>query len=149
MTATLAILYGSKTRTGNTVVAAEKLRAVLGDADVLHAEDVHDGATLKRYKRFVFFTPTAGNEELAEAFEALFDQPWVDFSHAQYAVCELGNYYGFELFEYGAAKILHSLVQARGGREFYRTLSLDSLPLIDWQLFTAWAEGLRALLATL
>lgn len=142
----VAILYGSKTRSGNTVQVAGKLKEMLVDADVYHADDVRDPGLLRRYSRFIFLTPTAGNEELSEPFEALFDQKWVDFSDASYTICELGNYYGFELFEYGAAKTLHQLIRASGGKEFYRTLSLDTLPMIDWELFNAWAEGLRAFL---
>lgn len=140
----VAILYGSKTRSGNTVQVAGKLKEMLGDADVYHVDDIRDPGLLLRYSRFIFLTPTAGNEELPEPFEALFDQKWVDFSDAFYTICELGNYYGFELFEYGAAKILHQLIRASGGEEFYRTLSLDTLPMIDWELFNVWAEGLRA-----
>jgi flavodoxin len=140
----VAILYGSKTRSGNTVQAAERLKEVVGDADVYHADDVRDASLLRGYSRFIFLTPTVGNEELSEPFEALFDQRWIDFSDAFYTICELGNYYGFELFEYGAAKILHQLIAASGGKEFYHTLSLDTLPVIDWERFNAWAEGLRA-----
>ena len=99
---------------------------MLGAADVYHADDIRDPALLRHYSRFIFLTPTVGNEELSEPFEALFDQGWVDFSGASYTICELGNYYGFELFEYGAARILHQLVGATGGREFYRSLSLDT-----------------------
>ena len=139
----VAILYGSKTRAGNTVQVAGKLKEMLAEADVYHVDEVRDPEVLRRYTRFIFLTPTVGNEELSEPFEALFDQKWVDFSDTFYAICELGNYYGFELFEYGAAKILHQLIRARGGKEFYRTLSLDTLPMIDWDLFNAWAEGLR------
>ena len=142
----VAIIHGSKTGSGNTGRAAEHLKEMLGDADVYHADDLRDPALLRRYSRFVFLTPTVGNEELSEPFEALFDEAWVDFSDTFYTICELGNYYGFELFEYGAAKILHQLVRARGGQEFHRTLSLDTLPMVDRELFTAWAEGLRALL---
>jgi len=141
----VAILYGSKTRAGNTVQVSERLRDMLGGADVYHVDDVRNPALLRRYSRFIFMTPTVGNEELSEPFEALFDQVWVDFSGTFYAICELGNYYGFELFEYGAAKILHQLVRASGGQEFYPTLSLDTLPLIDWDRFNAWAQGLRDL----
>ncbi len=142
----VAILYGSKTRSGNTVQVAEKLKEILGDVDVYHADDVRNPDLLEPYSRFIFLTPTVGNEELPEPFEALFDQKWVDFSDAFYTICELGNYYGFELFEYGAARILHQLIRASGGQEFHRTLSLDTLPLIDWELFNAWAESLRDLL---
>jgi|SRR5689334_12935994 flavodoxin len=128
----VAILYGSNTRSGNTLQMAGKLKQMLGDIDVYHADDVRP-ELFQRYSRFIFLTSTAGNEELPEPFEELFDRKWIDFSNTSYTICELGNYYGFELFESGAAKILHRLIRASGGREFYRTLSLDTLPMVDWE----------------
>ncbi len=138
-----AIIFGSLTRGGNTFVAAEKIKKLLGNADLYHADDLEGPAAFAAYKLFVFLTPTAGNEEMAEPFERLFDQDGIDFSHSEYAVCELGNYYGYDLYEYGAAKILRRLIEGRGGREFHPMLSLDTLPLIDWELFDDWTESLR------
>lgn len=140
MNAKMAIVYGSLTRSGNTFVAAERLQKTLPEADLVHVEDFGDPSA---YSVLVFLTPTAGNEELAEPFERFFDREDVDLSHARYALCELGNYYGYDLFEYGAAKILRRLVEARGGKEFFPTLSLDTLPLIDWDLFDHWTTALR------
>ena len=142
-----AIIFGSVTRTGNTFVAAEKIAKLLVDADLYHADDIDDPGVLGAYAKLVFLTPTAGNEEVAEPFERLFDRERIDLSHAEYAVCELGNYYGYDLYEYGAAKILHRLIGDRGGRKFHPTLSLDTLPLIDWELFDGWAESLRLRIA--
>ena len=96
------VIFGSVTRTGNTFLAASKLAGVLGGADLRHADDLRDPAFFRGYDAFVFLTPTAGNEELAEPFERLFDLDGIDFAGARYAVCELGNYYGYDLYEYGA-----------------------------------------------
>ena len=142
-----AIIFGSVTRTGNTFVAADKILKLLGDADLYHADDIDDPGVLSAYKLFVFLTPTAGNEELAEPFERLFDREDLNFSHSEYAVCELGNYYGYDLYEYGAAKTLRRLIEGRGGRQFHPMLSLDTLPLTDWELFDGWAESLRLRIA--
>ncbi len=138
------IIFGSITRTGNTAAAAERIREILVDADVRHADDVREPGALEAYSRLVFLTPTAGNEELPEPIERLFDRADIDLSGCEFTICELGNYYGYDLYEYGAAKILRRLIEGRGGREFYPALSLDTLPLIDWELFDGWTTGLRA-----
>lgn len=142
-----AVVYGSLTRSGNTMAVATRLQELLR-ADLHHVDDLN-AALLAAYALVVFLTPTAGNEELAEPFERFFDQPWVDLSGIRYVVCELGNYYGYDLFEYGAAKVLKGLAASRGGTEFFPTLSLDSLPLIDWELFGRWALALQEKVACL
>lgn len=140
----IAIVVGSVTRTGNGFAVALKLAGALSEASILHADDVQSPADLAAYARFVFLTPTAGNEELPEPIERLFDMKGLDFTGREYAVCELGNYYGYDLYEYGAGKTVRRLLGERGGREFHPMLSLDTLPRTDWERFETWCSSLSA-----
>lgn len=88
----------------------------------------------------IFLCPTYGDEELPFAME--------DFlikhtnRNKQYVICELGNYYGYDDFQFGARSIIEKILIQRGWLCFYKNLSLDSMPQIDWNVFYKWKEGL-------
>ena len=93
----------------------------------------------------VFFCPTYGDEELPEEMEDYIVS--LDVRDKKFVVCELGNYYGYDDLEFGALKIIkHSLLNL-GWEEFGCSLSLDSLPKINWLAFDAWSHQTKKLLS--
>ena len=60
----------------------------------------------------------------------------------QYVICELGNYYGYDDFQFGAMKIIKKHLESLGWEEAFPGVSLDSLPVIDWDVFNQWKENL-------
>ena len=81
----------------------------------------------------IVFCPTYGDEELPEPMERFLVRNGSSLAERDYGICELGNYYGYEKFDFGALRILDAEFQARGGRRIVAALSLDSLPRVDWQ----------------
>lgn len=88
----------------------------------------------------LFVCPTYGDEELHPAMEKFLIS--ITEKTKKYVICELGNYYGYEDFSFGARKIIESHLKKLGWTEFFPSLSLDSMPSIDWQTFNDWKAGL-------
>jgi hypothetical protein len=61
-----------------------------------------------------------------------------------FAMCELGNYCGYDDFVFGALPIMKQKLLSHGAKEFISPLSLDSLPKKDWHLLQRWCNLLEA-----
>ena len=140
----VVVLYAS---TYGTTRAVVKRLAELAQFpfDCFDVKDIDDAAVLQHYRLFLFFAPTYGNEELQPDMERFLINVPLDMSDKWYAVCELGNYYGFDT-EFGAMKIMRHHLQQWCGKELIGPLSMDTLPKRDWQAFTIWCERLNAVL---
>ena len=134
------VLYGSSHGTTKNIV--KNLGKFFSfKFDVFNVKGL-DPIVLLQYDLIIFFSPTYGDEELQIDVEDFLQQ--IDFSlHGKLiVVIELGNYYGYEKQCFGARKILTNILTIRGAKEFYPGFSLDSLPRIDWNTFSRWADGL-------
>jgi len=131
------ILFGSTTK--NTRKAAERLPELLNfQADVLDVKKITDITVLSQYDFLIFMASTWGDGELQIDMENLFVRNQFDLNGKPYTICELGNYYGYDDFEFGASKVMQHYLQAWGGRELVESFSLDSLPKKDWHNFERW-----------
>ena len=88
----------------------------------------------------IVLCPTYGDEELPLAMEEYL--LGLSITGKRYALCELGNYYGYEDCQFGAAKIIRYCLSRLEWVEPFRPLSLDSLPVIDWDSLKEWKDGL-------
>ena len=134
--ATVAVICPGTT--GNTKRAVDRLVELCGVP--LQRFHVCDNAALARYDKLIIFSPTFGDEELHPEIELFLTA--LALPPRAFTVCELGNYYGYEVFEFGAAKIIRADLRARGWTEFHPGFSLDALPIAHWGLFEPWAVGL-------
>lgn len=89
----------------------------------------------------LFMCPTYGDEELPHAMEDFLTNLTVE--NKSYVICELGNYYGYDDFEFGSKKIIEYNLKNLKWTKFYKGLSLDSMPNVDWKTFNKWKEGLE------
>lgn len=97
------------------------------------------------HKEIIFVIPNRGDEELPESVEEFIEAlP----AKGEFAICELGNYFGYELEEFGAATVLRRVLEDKGWRAIIDTLPLDSLPEINMPLFDEWKEKLQCLIDT-
>jgi flavodoxin len=96
---------------------------------------------LEAYSLFLFFTPTWGDAELHPEMEDFLVS--LRLRRRRFAICELGNYYGYEEVGFGAAAILRAGLEALEWEPAFPTLSLDSLPRVDWPALAGWLEGLN------
>ena len=133
------VLYGSSRGSTRKVVAR------LSDYfdfpfKVFDVKQVEDTRVLDPYDLFLFFSPTYGDAELQPDMEKFIACFKLDMSNKYYAICELGNYYGYDDFEFGAMKIIRYHLDKLHGKELAKPLSMDSLPQKDWEALAAWCE---------
>jgi len=113
------------------------------DADVVEVNSLQDIDLLRQYDLLLFLASTWGDGELQIDMEHFFVQNHIDLSGKYYAICELGNYYGYDDYEFGALRIMQCQLQQWGGHEFVEPFSMDSLPRKDWDGFARWCNLLN------
>lgn len=124
----IAVLYA--TQHGKTLTVAKHFAQEL---PILNANDNPD---LDKYDTIVIFCPTYGDEELPFEMEDFLIQ--LTCKPKNFMVCELGNYYGYDDYSFGAGKIIRQLLLSYGWTEIKPIFSLDSLPQINWPNFNGW-----------
>lgn len=136
------LIYGSSR--GNTKLVADRVRSMLDFPIVLvDAKNVEDAALFDNYDPLLFFASTWGDGELQIDMEDLLFKFTLNLKGKKYAICELGNYYGYDDFEFGAMRIMrHCLVHA-GADELIESFSMDSLPHKDWSGLQRWCNAMN------
>lgn len=124
------VVYDSKK--GHSKTIAENI-----GISYIHVSDCPD---LKSYRHIIFVCPTYGDEELPEEMENFIVS--LETTDKKFTICELGNYYGYDFPEFGAAKIIRYHLFKLQWQEFMKQLSLDSLPKINWPIFNQWKREL-------
>ena len=140
-----AILYTSRHGRTRQVVAtvAERLSP---PPKVINLTEPATARPWAEHDRFQIFCPTYGDEELEPSMEECLVRHGDDLAGCDFAVCELGNYYGYDDFSFGALHILRRHLLTRGGRELCSPLSLDSLPRLDWPQLDRWIDHVKTAL---
>lgn len=96
-----------------------------------------DNPNIDWHDFIVFVVANRGDEELPQAME--------DFLFGylplgkKYAVCELGNYFGYERDNFGCKRIVTDLLSGLGWT-LVSEVSVDSLPELDVPTLEAWLE---------
>jgi flavodoxin len=98
-------------------------------------------SAIESYDSFIFFCPTYGDEELHPDFEKFLVN--LSLRNKTYALCELGNYYGYDDLQFGPARIIRPYLAKLGWQEFCPLLSLDSLPKINWPALDEWISIMK------
>lgn len=136
------VVFGSTHNSTKRVV--EKLPSYLNfPFDVVNAKNLPNRFSVINYELILFFTPTYGDEELQEDMENFLINFARDFKNKKYAICELGNYYGYDDFSYGAMEIIRGEMTMSGAKQFVSPLSMDSLPKKDWDILEKWCCDLN------
>lgn len=123
----IQVIYDSNH--GKSKIVAHKF-----NYDVKHISDFKLWADI-----ILFVCPTYGDEELPLNMEKFLIN--LKTKNKLYVICELGNYYGYDDFEFGAKKIIEQTLIKLNWKNFHNNLSLDSMPTVDWNVFDVWKEG--------
>lgn len=125
---------------GNNYLVAQRIASRF-NCDIAPATSA---PSLDGHDQIVVVLSNTGDEELP--------QPMEDFLYGltvrdrQYAVCELGNYFGFENYS-GCKKVAIKLLDRLGWHKV-SDVSLDSLPTLDIGGLDAWLDGLKLALSS-
>lgn len=136
-----AIVYASKFGRTRRVVTEVKAQLAF-DADVYDVKDL-SGSELAPYDLLMWFCPTYGDEELHDGMEAYLRGFNADLSGKKISICELGNYYGYDDFQFGAMRIIRAHLLSLKASEICEPLSLDSFPRVAWDHLSDWVKHLN------
>jgi flavodoxin len=157
-----ALIYSSTNGRTRRVVT-EALKHLRVRPEVFNAKEPFDPRRLGDYELFLFFSPTYGDQELQEDMEAFlreFFSPSCSGDGIEemeaflrkltfnldgkfFAICELGNYSGYDDFTLGAMPIIRSHLTQMSAIELCEPLSLDAFPRIHWGHLLDWLELLN------
>lgn len=112
--------------------------------DVFDVAVDDDPSLVEAYDLLLFFTPTCGDEELQADMEDFIDLLDSSVSGKFFAICELGNLYGYDDFSFGAMKIVRRRMLELGAREICTSLSLDSFPRFHAGHLGDWIDYLNS-----
>ena len=98
---------------------------------------------LPDFDRALWVVATYGDQELLDQVENFLLARGPEFSGSKFSICELGNYYGYDDFEFGAKHIIESRLRELGCAELSPGVSVDSLPKLDWRAVNAWCRQLN------
>mgnify|MGYP000246946447 FL=1 len=136
------VIYGSSR--GNTKSVVNRLSDKLTfHVDIAEASSILDAELLSKYDLLLFFASTWGDGELQIDMENFFIRHRTNLNSKPYAICELGNYYGYDDFEFGALHIMQNQLEQWNGYELVEPFSMDSLPHKDWDSLNRWCELLN------
>lgn len=135
------IIYGSKT--GNSWKVASRLASFLEDSLVINARDLRSRsgdcpALVYQNAKYILVASTWGDGELQEDMEHILVSDSLQ-SIKKVSLVELGNYYGYDDFSFGAAEIMEKFLLGKGVI-IEDILSIDSLPKIDWETLERWIK---------
>lgn len=133
------VIYGSTL--GNTRRVVTRLPEMLDfSVDIVDVKMLKDATSFPTYDLLIFFSSTWGDGELQVDMEAFLVREALQLHGQPYVICELGNYYGYDDFNFGAERILHYFLDAAGGVELAEPFSMDSLPHKDWIGLERWCQ---------
>jgi flavodoxin I len=133
------VIYGSSR--GNTRLVVNRLSEKLDFyIDIAEVSTLLDPNKIMEYDLLLFFASTWGDGELQIDMENFFIRHLINLNGKPYAICELGNYYGYDDFTFGAAYILKNLLEKWNGYELVESFSMDSFPLKDWNSLARWCN---------
>lgn len=129
---------------GNTRKVAQRVPEWLAfPIDVVDVRTLTDDSLFAAYDFLLFFTSTSGDQELQADMEAFFVRCAPRLNGKPFAVCELGNYFGYDDFDFGAERILSHLLRQSGGCELIPPFCMDSFPGRDWDGLERWCALLN------
>lgn len=88
----------------------------------------------------LFICPTYGDEELPHDMEDFLLK--LNVKNKLFVICEIGNYYGYDDFTFGAKEVIQRYLQSLGWKKFYSGISLDVIPVIRWNVLNTWKDKL-------
>lgn len=133
---------------GTTRKVARRVAARIGDELIVDARTALALLISRDTRHVLLFCPAYGDSETEDDFEALLlGYDWAAFEGAAFAFCELGIYTGYEDFGHGLADLARQILVRNGLRELAPPLSIDAVPITDWDMVDAWSDLIGTRLA--
>lgn len=99
--------------------------------EIVNVCSLTDDSLFRAYDFLLLFVSTTGDQELQQDMERFLARHSPRLDVKSYAICELGNYFGYDDFDFGAEPVLSHFLRAGSGRELVPPFSTDSFPIKD------------------
>ncbi|MBL8488358.1 MAG: flavodoxin-like domain-containing protein [Rhodocyclaceae bacterium] len=133
----IAVLHSANPNS-NSMRVAQHVRDRIGIPG-FHVDDAE--IPMEPETTWIIVVPNYGDGEIQAAMETFLVRTALPLR--RFVVIELGNYYGFDDWGYGAADKVQRLLGNRGGQLVFTSLSMDSLPQLDWPTLDRWISALQ------
>lgn len=135
---------------GTTRKVARRVANRIGDGVIVDARTAMAMPASNDTRHVLLFCPAYGDAETEDDFEALLlGYDWAALEGAAFSFCELGIYTGYEDFGHGLAELVRKILVQHGLRELVPPLSIDAVPITDWNMVDAWSDLLVSRLAAI
>lgn len=116
----------------------------LSEIFCIESVSCQDADDLEKYSLIIFVFSNCGDEELHPILEEYLINLRV--KNKKYILCELGNYFGFEMDCFGCKIVVQKLLKDLGWVEL-NNVSIDSFPDLDLTSFNEWVKVLDEILS--
>ena len=141
------LIYTAPRPQGTSARIAEIMnREFPGGIDLINLANGLPKEKLNAFDTLVFIAATYGDQELHDDVEDFIVTLNERDSHYNYAVCEIGNYYGYDDFALGAGEIIEAHMVKIGAKSILPMYSVDSLPILDERKVNKWIAQLKTVL---
>src|SRR3569832_205455 len=131
------VIYGSTL--GNTRLVVKRLPELLKfSVDIVDVKTLADSQVFHEYDLLLFFSSTWGDGELQADMESFLVREALRLDGKPYAICELGNYYGYDDFNFSTKHIQQKKQETARNNKQVEPFSMDSLPYKDWVGLSRW-----------
>lgn len=134
---------------GTTRKVARRVADRIGEDVIVDARTAMSLPTNNNTRHVLLFCPAYGDAEAENDFEdLLLNYNWATLAGTAFAFCELGIYTGYEDFGHGLAGMVRQTLVRHGMHEVAPALSIDAVPITDWQMIDAWSDLVARRLTT-
>jgi flavodoxin len=138
------VVYAAANPNGSSAKVVEELRQLLEfPFEAVNVANSPATVPLPPFDLLLMVIATYGDQELLDVVEEFITTRTAELKNKAYSVCELGNYYGYDDFEFGAKQIVEFQLNGLGAFLFCPGVSADSLPKLDWRAVKAWGRNLN------
>lgn len=138
----IVIIYGTTYNTTKGIV--QKMAELLNANVTIHdAKDLKSTEIIDKNDFFIFVSPTYGDYELQIDIEKFLTSFSFSLQGKYCALCETGNYDGYDECVFGAYDVLKYHLDKTGCTYLVQHLSLDALPKVDWNYLKRWCDTLN------
>lgn len=137
------IIYSAPNKTGSSARIASKVYFHLNENALLfNISEPASEIEMTNYKILIFIVATYGDQELHDSYEDYIRTKGNFNSNHKFSICEIGNYEGYDTFDYGGGIIVKTHVENFQAKEILPMYSIDTLPLIDDRKLNKWLDEL-------
>ncbi len=138
------LIFSSQNPNGASSILANKLQLSLrSETTLLNVSSETKTDKILENDVILFLVATYGDQELQLDMEEFMLSIQGEMMGRKFLVIEIGNYYGYDDYAFGAGGIMNDLLLKLQAIKAYKGLSMDTTPLHDTRAFEKYVKQLN------